>query len=342
MAHGLLCGRKCLATRRAGVQTIVSDPSYAPPALGNSLSSFTTSAGRFFLFCFTHHSFLEIVEIQNTMNYIKYMALPLVVLTGFGCANLQPIRDYSKAASVTVNDTTARSTIIKYSARASSFAKPFGTVDVDVAEAKALALDIENIEKLCAKYLTTMGTLAGADFATLDAEISGLASSIKAFPDSGIKAESVDAYAALLKALSNAVLAAYQQRKVRELIDAGGSHFVELVATLVRVSESSEAAISLQSRVIVGSVPDLLVAEAKKNNTLVARVAHDWVQQNQEQLAKDLKAREAARTALREVQAGHQKLTAQMNQFDAVATATVLRPHIEAIYKALVVIRENK
>jgi hypothetical protein len=294
------------------------------------------------LFCFTHHSVLDILEIQNTMNYIKCMALLLVVLTGFGCANLQPVRDYSKAASVTVNDATARSTIIKYSARASSFAKPFGVVGVDLAEAKALALDVENIQKLCAKYLTTMGTLAGADFATLDTEISGLATSIKAFPKWGISGNSVDAYSALATALSNALLAAYQQRKVHELIDRGGPHFVELVATLVRVSESSEDAIVERSGVIVGPNPDDWVALEKKTNTLVARVAHDWALQNKEQLEKDLKAREASRTALREVQTGHQKLAAQMNQFDAVATATALRPHIEAIYKALVVIRENK
>lgn len=276
------------------------------------------------------------------MKYIKYAPVLLVALSGFGCANLQPVRDYSKAASVTVVDATARTTIVRYSSKALSFSEQFGAVKGDVAEAKALASEIENIQKLCAKYLTALGTLAGADFATLDAEISGLASSIKAFPESGISASSVDAYSALAKALSNALLAAYQQRKIHELIDRGGPHFVELVATLVRVSESSEAAIIEHSRIIVGTTPADLVALEKKTNTLVARVAHDWAQQNREQLEKDLKARDASRTALREVQAGHQKLAAQMNQFDAVAIAAALRPHIEAIYKALVVIRDNK
>jgi hypothetical protein len=269
-----------------------------------------------------------------------FVALFLAVAL-FGCANLEPVRKYSSAAMATVTDSTTRQTIVRYSTRANTFSRTFGSQSLDVANAKALSEDIEKIQALCSQYLETLGTLAGADFATLTPEISSLAASIKAFPESGITARSVDAYASLATALSNALLSFYQQKKVTELVERGGPHFNELLSTLIRVSETSDEAISEYSRIMIGATADDLVKETRRGNTLVARVAHDWVTQNREQLKRDIAARQALRRALAESRLAHEKLAAQLRMFDAVATYSVLRPHLESIYKALKQVKEN-
>jgi hypothetical protein len=259
-----------------------------------------------------------------------------------GCANLEPVRKYSSAAMATVTDSTTRQTIVRYSARSATFSEAFGIQPLDVENAKALSDDIEKIQALCSQYLETLGTLAGAEFATLTPELTSLAGSIKAFPESGITAKSVDAYASLASTLSNALLSFYQQKKIAELVEKGGPHFNELVSTLIRVSEISDNAITEYSRIMVGANADDLVKEARRGNTLIARVAHDWVAQNREQLKRDIAARQASRKALTESRAAHEKLAIQMRTFDAVTTYSVLRPHLESIYKALKQVKDNR
>lgn len=89
------------------------------------------------------------------------------------------------------------------------------------AARRAASADFLRIGRSVQLYLQTLGTLAGDNQYDLEDQVKSAGTAIKAWPDSGLDDRHVNAYAGMTRLLAHAIGSRYQERAVREMVQAG-------------------------------------------------------------------------------------------------------------------------
>ncbi|MBA5636020.1 hypothetical protein H3H37_03020 [Duganella sp. LX20W] len=181
----------------------------------------------------------------------------------------------------------------------------------------AASADFARIGRGVQLYMQTLGTLAGDNQYDLEDQVKSAGSAIKAWPDSGLDDRHVNAYAGLTRLLAHALGSRYQERAVRELVQAGDAPLQELLDAMrillrtYKGSNDNEQAIVtglLEVNIPYRNTPDQrLLATLAKVQLRALRSEYQLIDRRLALAARNLDA----------IAAGHKTLLAQLAQAES-------------------------
>jgi hypothetical protein len=120
------------------------------------------------------------------------------------------------------------------------------------ARRQAACDDFITIHKSVQAYMGALGQLAGDNQYDLEDQIKGLASGIKAWPDSGLDDRHVNAYAGMTRLLSRALTSRYQDRSVQSLLHEGALPMMDLLDAMRALLRYYDKTSDNEAKIVLG------------------------------------------------------------------------------------------
>lgn len=177
---------------------------------------------------------------------------------------------------------------------------------------RAASADFVRIGRGVQLYMQTLGTLAGDNQYDLEDQLKAAGSAIKAWPDSGLDDRHVNAYAGLTRLLVHALGSRYQERAVRELVQAGDAPLQELLDAMRILLRTYKGSNDNEQAIVAGLLEVNIPYRNAPDQRLLATLAK--VQLRALRSEYQLIDRRLALTArnLDAIAAGHKTLLAQL------------------------------
>lgn len=191
------------------------------------------------------------------------------------------------------------------------------------AARRAASADFLRIGRGVQLYMQTLGALAGDNQYDLEDQVKSAGAAIKAWPDSGLDDRHVNAYAGLTRLLVHAIGSRYQERAVRELVQAGDAPLQALLDAMRILLRTYAGSNDNEQAIVTGLLEVNLPYRAAPDQRLLATLAK--VQLRTLRSEYKLIDRRLALTArnLDAIAAGHKTLLAQLGQTDDAAAASL-------------------
>jgi hypothetical protein len=191
------------------------------------------------------------------------------------------------------------------------------------AARRAASADFLRIGRGVQLYMQTLGALAGDNQYDLEDQVKSAGTAIKAWPDSGLDDRHVNAYAGLTRLLVHAIGSRYQERAVRELVQAGDTPLQALLDAMRILLRTYAGSNDNEQAIVTGLLEVNLPYRAAPDQRLLATLAK--VQLRALRSEYKLIDRRLALTArnLDAIAAGHKTLLAQLGQADDAAAASL-------------------
>ncbi|MBA5606375.1 hypothetical protein H3H36_13540 [Duganella sp. FT3S] len=191
------------------------------------------------------------------------------------------------------------------------------------AARRAASADFLRIGRSVQLYMQTLGTLAGDNQYDLEDQVKSAGTAIKAWPDSGLDERHVNAYAGLTRLLAHALGSRYQERAVRELVQAGDAPLQALLDAMRILLRAYAGSNDNEQALVTGLLEVNIPYRNTPDQRLLATLAK--VQLRALRSEYRLIGRRLALTArnLDAIAAGHKTLLAQLQQADDTAVASL-------------------
>lgn len=188
---------------------------------------------------------------------------------------------------------------------------------------RAASADFLRIGRSVQLYMQTLGTLAGDNQYDLEDQVKSAGTAIKAWPDSGLDERHVNAYAGLTRLLAHALGSRYQERAVRELVQAGDAPLQALLDAMRILLRAYAGSNDNEQAIVTGLLEVNIPYRNTPDQRLLATLAK--VQLRTLRSEYRLIGRRLALTArnLDAIAAGHKTLLAQLKQADDTAVASL-------------------
>jgi hypothetical protein len=200
------------------------------------------------------------------------------------------------------------------------------------AARRASCADFVRIGRSVQLYMQTLGTLAGDNQYDLEDQVKSASTAIKAWPDSGLNERHVNAYAGLTRLLAHAIGSRYQERAVRELVQAGDGPLQDLLDAMRILLRAYAGSSDNEQAIVTGLLEVNIPYRNTPDQRLLATLAKVQLQALRSEYW--LIGRRLALTAreLDAIAAGHSTLLAQLVQPDQAAAADL--SHASAAVRA--------
>lgn len=260
---------------------------------------------------------------------IKLFLVSLVLALS-GCANLKEVRDFTKESAKLAAYTELTNRFVSTSDRQQAYDFNAATTAANLEndkERKAAKDTLLGLHKIASNYMKTLAQLAGEDTFVLDKEIEVISTSLKAFPNLGVKQDQIDAATKVVKVVVQWALAAAQEKAVKQMLNEGGPDAQKVLDGLVTVAVSykgvfeNEKATILEPLNLYTAVPPDGTAKDKMLWS-IAREARRAKAIEYEALSANYKS---SLDGLRAVAAGHEQMRGNIDKLDSYQVKAILK-----------------
>lgn len=252
------------------------------------------------------------------MRTLIALALSLTLIAG--CANLGEVRGFAGESARLAGYTKITERYLASYQRERPFLLPGPARQAEAAldaRRQAARDSLLAVHRVAFRYMATLAQLAGADSFNLDTPIDKLAANLKAFPDLGLDAATVDATASLAKSLSNMVLSAAQESAVRKLVTEDGPKAQRLFEGMQNIASLFDKSLNNEKKMVLATLVDgAAIEEQTKGSPLLVALALDKAREKKAEYAADEADYQAALQGLQAIARGHRDLMDNIDHLD--------------------------
>lgn len=273
------------------------------------------------------------------MSALRCLAACALSLAVSGCVNLKVVRDFAgesaRLSEYTELTTRFRDTYERERPYVSGEAERLA--QANDRERKAAYRDLLAVHRTVARYMATLGTLAGDRTFDLSKNLDAAASDIKAHADFGLGPKQVDACSNLAKVVAKWLTSDRQEKTVRAMIREGDPPLQDLLEGMSALVEHYRRTDANERKSVLGLLEmELPFADTPKDHLLATLAkAHLQAKTREYELA-EARYGEAER-GLRSIREGHRKLVENAERLSSDEARAV----IERFTKDIQTIRKN-